>query len=150
MLWYNFFLKKSQMNLNNMKNFEYKQAVKSFSQIIKNDILNIINKQKKFNTFNINETLNVFFKAIKKSFAKIITALTQTCWQLIYYFKHFCQIRTVAFCKIKKNFYINSHFWKSIILLNIIKKIMKTITAKQIQKMTKKHNMLFVYQINAC
>ena len=47
MLCHNFFLKKLQIDLNNMKNFEYEQAVKLFLQIIKNDILNIINKQKK-------------------------------------------------------------------------------------------------------
>ena len=76
MLQCSFFLKKLQMNLNNMKNFEYKQAVKSFSQIIKNDILNIMNKQKKFNVFNINEIFNIFFKAMKKLFAEIIITFT--------------------------------------------------------------------------
>ena len=67
------------MNLNDIKDFEYEQAVESLSQIIKNDILNIMNKQKKFNISNINKTLNVFLKIIRKSFAEIITALTQTC-----------------------------------------------------------------------
>ena len=58
-----------------MKDFEYEQAVKSLLQIIKNDILNIMNKQKKFNVSDIDEILNVFFKAMRKSFAKIIAAL---------------------------------------------------------------------------
>ena len=66
------------MNLNNMKNFEYEQAVKSFSQIIKNNILIIINKQKKFNASDIDKIFNIFFKAMRESFVKIITALTQT------------------------------------------------------------------------
>ena len=67
------------MNLSDMKNFEYEQVVKLFSQIIKNDILNIMNKQKKFSVFNINEILNVFFKAMRESFVEIIAAFTQTC-----------------------------------------------------------------------
>ena len=61
-----------------MKDFEYEQAVESLSQIIKNDILNIINKQKKFSIFNINKNFNAFLKTIKKSFAEIITILMQT------------------------------------------------------------------------
>ena len=102
-------------------------------------------KQKKFNAFNINEIFNAFLKIIKELFVEIITILIQTCWQLIYYFKHFHKIRTIILCKIKKNFYINSHFWKSIILLNIVEKIIKTIIVEQIWKMTEKHNMLFTY-----
>ena len=58
-----------------MKDFKYEQAVKSLSQIIKNDILNIMNKQKKFNVSDINKILNIFLKAMKKSFAEIITTL---------------------------------------------------------------------------
>ena len=64
------------MNLSNMKDFEYEQAVESLSQIIKNDILNIMNKQKKFSASDINETLNVFLKAMRESFAKVIATLT--------------------------------------------------------------------------
>ena len=79
MLQHSFFLKKSQTDLSNMKDFEYEQAVESLSQIIKNDILNIINKQKKFNTSDINEIFNVFLKTMRKSFAEVIAALIQTC-----------------------------------------------------------------------
>ena len=62
-----------------MKNFEYEQAVESLSQIIKNDILNIMNKQKKFNVFDINEIFNIFLKIMRESFTEITAALTQTC-----------------------------------------------------------------------
>ena len=59
-----------------MKDFEYEQAVKLLLQIIKNNILNIMNKQKKFNAFDIDETFNVFLKSIRKSFAETIAVLT--------------------------------------------------------------------------
>ena len=59
-----------------MNSFEYKQAVESLSQVIKNDILNIMNKQKKFSTFDINEIFNTFLKIMRKSFAEAIAALT--------------------------------------------------------------------------
>ena len=36
-----------------------------------------------------------------------------------------------------------------IVLLNTIKKIIKTTTAEQIQRITKKHNMLSIYQMGA-
>ncbi len=113
-----------------MNNFEYEQAVESLSWIIKNNILNIMNKQKKFNVSDIDEILNTFLKIIRELFAEAITVLTQACWQLIYYFKHFYRVRTVTLYKIKKNLYINSCFWKLIALLNIIKKIIETVITK--------------------
>ena len=61
MLCCSFFLKELQTDLNDMKSFKYEQVVELFLQIIKNDILNIINKQKKFSAFNINENFNAFF-----------------------------------------------------------------------------------------
>ena len=142
MLQHNFFSKKSQTDLSNMNNFEYRQIIELFLWVIKNDILNIMNKQKKFSIFDINEIFNAFFKTMRKSFAEIIVVFMQTCWQLVYYLKHFCKVRTIALYKIEKNFYINSHFWKLIALLNTVEKIIKTVTAEQIQKMTEKHNML--------
>ena len=133
-----------------MNDFEYEQAVESLSQMIKNDILNIMNKQKKFSASDIDEILNAFLKIMKKSFTEATAALTQTCWQLIYYFKHFCQVRTVALYKVEKNFYISSCFWKLIILLNTVRKIIKTVTTEQIWKMIEKHNMLSAHQMSVC
>ena len=79
MLQHNFFLKKSQTNLNNMNSFEYEQAVESLSQMTKNDILNIMNKQKKFSASDIDEIFNAFLKTMRKSFAKVTVIFTQTC-----------------------------------------------------------------------
>ena len=86
-----------------MKNFKYEQTVKLFLQIIKNDILNIMNKQKKFNAFNINKILNVFFKTIKKSFAKIITIFIQTFQNKIKSEKKSFEIRQINIILIRKN-----------------------------------------------
>ena len=55
-----------------MNNFEYKQAVKSFLQMIKNNILNIMNKQKKFSVSDIDEIFNAFFKIMRESSAEAI------------------------------------------------------------------------------
>ena len=79
MLQHNFFLKKSQTDLSNMNDFEYEQAVESLSQMIKNDILNIMNKQKKFSASDIDEILNAFFKIMKESFTETTAVFTQTC-----------------------------------------------------------------------
>ena len=79
MLQHSFFSEKSQMNLSNMKDFEYEQAIESLSQIIKNDILNIMNKQKKFSASDINEILNAFLKTMRESFTEVTVILTQTC-----------------------------------------------------------------------
>ena len=66
-----------------------------------------MNKQQKFNTFNIDETPNAFLKIMGESFAEAAAALTQACWQLAYYPKHFRRARTVALCKVGKNFYMS-------------------------------------------
>jgi len=75
MLRHSFFSEKSQADLSNMKEFEYKQTVKLLSQIIKNNILNIINKQQKFNVSDINNIFNFFFRVIKESFTEATAAL---------------------------------------------------------------------------
>ncbi len=47
--------------------------------MIKNDILNIMNKQKKFSASDINEILNTFLKIMRELFAEAITVLIQAC-----------------------------------------------------------------------
>ncbi len=59
-----------------MNNFEYEQMIELLSQMIKNDILNIMNKQQKFSVSDIDEILNVFLKIMRKLFAETVTALT--------------------------------------------------------------------------
>ena len=67
------------MNLNNINNFEYEQTIESLSQMTKNNILNIMNKQKKFNASDINKILNVFLKIMRELFTETITAFIQAC-----------------------------------------------------------------------
>ena len=47
--------------------------------MIKNDILNIMNKQKKFSASDINKIFNTFLKIMKELFIEAITILTQAC-----------------------------------------------------------------------
>ena len=58
-----------------MKKFKYKQTIKSFSQIIKNDILNIMNRQQKFSISDIDNIFNVFLRIMRESFTEAAAAL---------------------------------------------------------------------------
>ncbi len=58
-----------------MNNFEYEQTVELLLQMTKNNILNIMNKQQKFSASDIDKTLNIFLKIMRKLFAKTVTAL---------------------------------------------------------------------------
>ena len=75
--------------------------------MIKNNILNIMNKQQKFSVFNIDKTPNIFLKIMGKLFIEAAAALMQACWQLVYYFKYFCRVKIVALHKVGKDFYIS-------------------------------------------
>ena len=108
MLRRSFFPEEPQADLSDMDDFEYGQAVEPLPQVTKNDILNIMDKQQKFSAPGIDGTPNAFLKTMEEPFAEAAAALTQACWQLAYYFKHFRRARTIALCKVGKDFYTSS------------------------------------------
>ena len=132
-----------------MEGFEYRQAVESLPQVTKNDILNIMDKQQKFSAPGMDGTPNAFLRAMGEPFAEAAAALTQACWQLTYYPKHFRRARTVALRKVGKDFYTSPRSWRPIALLNTVGKVIEAATAAQIQRMAEKHNMLPAHQMGA-
>ena len=149
MLRRSFFPEEPQADLSDMDDFEYGQAVEPLPQVTKNDILNIMDKQQKFSAPGIDGTPNAFLKTMGEPFAEAAAALTQACWQLAYYPKHFRRARTVALRKVGKDFYTSPRSWRPIALLNTVGKIIEAATAEQIRRMAEEHNMLPAHQMGA-
>src|SRR5436190_4314811 len=149
MLRRSFFPEEPQADLSDMNGFEYGQATEPLPQVTKDDILNIMDKQKKFSAPGLDGTPNAFLKAMGEPFAEATAALTQACWQLAYYPKHFRRARTIALRKAGKDFYTSPRAWRPIALLNTVGKIIEAATAEQIRRMAEEHNMLPAYQMGA-
>ena len=65
--------------MSDIKKYQYSQSVKQSSQITSEMMRNIMNKQLLFNTSNADDILNVFLRAMSKSFEQTAAVLTQTC-----------------------------------------------------------------------
>jgi hypothetical protein len=87
---------------------------------------------------------------MSESLVKILTLLTQSCWNWSYYFVIFKIACTVVLKKSNKNKYDILKMWRSIALFNIFKKIVKAAIVWFIQNIAKKHNFLLKQQIKAC
>ncbi len=84
---------------------------------------------------------------MNKFFMKAVAKLTQICWKLFYYLICFYKARTVTIYKQKKNNYISFRFWKLIMLLSTVNKVIETVTASQLCQMTEQHAMLSKLQM---
>jgi len=89
--------------------------------------------QQILSTLKIDSIFNIFLQIMSKLFAEAVAKLIQICWELFYYSTCFYKVRTVIFCKQKKNDYISFRFWRLIILLNTVDKMIETVTVSQLQ-----------------
>ena len=66
---------------------------------------NVMNKQLLFNMSDADDILNIFLRAMSKSFEQTAAVLIQTCWNTVYYSIRFCRAHTVFLQKLKKKLY---------------------------------------------
>jgi hypothetical protein len=142
-----FFPPEPQADLRDMDLFQYPPAVASLQQITKDDILNIMDRRKPFSAPGIDGIPNAFLKALGDPFAQALATLTQACWQLTYYPKHFRRARTVAVRKLQKEDYTNPRAWRPIALLSSVGKIIEAATAAYLRELAEQHNMLPALQM---
>jgi hypothetical protein len=82
---------------------------------------------------------NRFFRILGKSFVDIITILIEIYWKQKYYSRKFKKIRTVALRKSNKRNYKLFKIWRSIILLNIVGKLIEVTAAKRLRNVAETH-----------
>ncbi len=117
-----------QTNLSDTLDFRYRKIVeKSFQQIFKNEIRQIIKKCKFDNAFESNDILNRVLKLLIEKLLSTLTSLFRVCVEQNYHSRCFKKTNIIIFKKSNKNNYTNFKIYKFIILLNIINKTLKSI-----------------------
>jgi hypothetical protein len=90
-----------------------------------------------------------FLQAIRELIVLALQRLAQACWDWEYMLKPLRVARTIATRKPGKSDYSVAKAWRPIALLNIIGKVIKTITAIYLQDLAEARNLLLSSQMGA-
>jgi hypothetical protein len=93
-------------------------------------------------TSSLDDIINRLIKTCSSVLIKLLISLFQICIAHAYHFITLKTVNTITLKKTRKSNYIISKAYKSIALLNIIEKVMKSIISKKILWLTKNHRLL--------
>jgi hypothetical protein len=130
------------VNLNDISKFFYSIIVECFSIITKEKTMTIIKRFSLDKISSFDDIINKLLKFCAKTMIKLLISLFDVCIEQTYHLKEFKSINTITLKKTRKSDYITSKTYRLIILLNIMKKIMKSIMSRKISFLTKIHRLL--------
>ncbi len=116
--------------------------------INENEIKKAIKRCKSNNASRSNDISNRVLKVLVNKLISHLLNLFQVCVELSYHSFCFRKTHIIALKKSKKKNYTNVKIYKSIVLLNIFDKTLKSIIAQRINDLTKTHDLLSVNQMS--
>ncbi len=119
-----------------------------FELINENEIKRAIKRCKSNNASNSNDISNRLLKVLVNKLISHFLSLFQVCVELNYHSLCFRKTHIIALKKSKKKNYTNVKTYKSIVLLNIFDKTLKSIIAQRINDLTKTHDLLSINQMS--
>ena len=125
------------VDINNINNFSYVNSQK-LTRSTKKEINKAIIRLKVDKTFETNQILNKRLKMLRKTMTKKLIFTFQAFIDVEYHSKLFREVKIIVFKKINKKDNITLQIYRSITLLNIINKMLKSIIINQIIKLAKK------------
>jgi hypothetical protein len=144
-----FFSSTIEIDFIDMSNFNYLNVVlKSSFLIMKNEIRQTIKRCKSNNASKSNDILNRIFKILLNKLMTHLMNLFRVCVALSYDSRCFREIHIIVLKKSRKKNYTDVKTYKSIALLNIFDKVLKSVIARRINDLTKTHDLFFVNQMN--
>jgi hypothetical protein len=135
--------------LSNILNFAYPTFLKVPTELLFKEIKQAIFKIKKNNASNLNKISNRVIHLIIRTSPAIIIHLFQACIDQEVYSKIFKKATTVIIRKDGDRDYSNSKAYKSIALLNTLKKALEAVISNRIRFLAKIHTLLPNTQIEA-
>ena len=96
------------------------------------------------------DIINNFFKLMSEFLIHVIICFVQNCQYWKYFSKIFKITQIITIWKTDKKSYQEFNFWKLIVLLKIINKIVEIMMIAWLHNMTEKHDMLSSQQMRAC
>jgi hypothetical protein len=119
-----------------------------FELIDENEIKKAIKRCKLNNASKSNDISNRVLKFLVNKLISHFLNLFRVCVELNYYSLCFKKTHIIALKKSKKKNYMNIKTYKSIVLLNIFDKTLKSIIAQRINDLTKTHDLLSINQMS--
>ena len=116
----------------------------TYETFLKKEMRKIIFYLKSNKISSINEMFNRFLRLIIKELISKITHFFQICFIIDYHFKEFKKVNIIIFRKFKKNDYSKLKAYKSIVFLNTLNKIFKTMIIVHFNDYIKKKNLLLL------
>ena len=143
-----FFSSQSIIELKNTINYQY-STFYYIDQITNNEIYNVIMKSNSYKILNNSNIFNVILQQLMHQFFSTFLRLFNKCYNLNYCFKTFKNFITIVFKKSnndnieKFRDYHEIKLYQLITLLKTLNKTLKSIIARKITYITKKHDLLF-------
>ena len=135
-------------DLNDINNFTYAEPLTLTKSINKNEVNNAIAKLKADKAFETDQILNRMLKMLRETMTKRLIFIYQACIDVEYHSKSFREAKTIVFKKVEKSDYISFKVYRSIVLLNTMSKMLKSIMINKITELAKKNLLLSELQVN--
>jgi hypothetical protein len=143
--WSCFFFDTTNANLSDISTYNYSNAVyETFELIDANEIKRTIKWCKSNNASKLNDISNDVLKVFVNKLISHFLNLFRIYAELNYHSLYFRKTHIIALKKSKKKNYTNIKTYKSIVLLNIFDKALKSIIAQRINDLTKTHDLLSI------
>ena len=136
-----FFSKLSNANLSNIQDFQYFDSIR-FEKLKNHELMNIIKNVSKEKTSKDDEMNNRALVALLLTLIFILRQLFKACLKIEYCSAHFRRSMTISFKKFEKELYSILKTYRSIALLSIIDKTLKSILTNRLTWATKEHELL--------
>jgi hypothetical protein len=144
-----FFFDTVNANLSDISTYNYSNAVNEMSKLIdENEIKRAIKRCKSDNASRSNDISNRVLKVLVNKLISHFLSLFRVCVELNYHSLCFRETHIIALKKSKKKNYTNIKTYRSIVLLNIFNKALKSIIAQRINNLTKTHDLLSINQMS--
>ncbi len=144
-----FFFDTIKANLNNISTYNYSNAVNEMFELIdENEIKQTIKQCKSNNASRSNDISNRVLKILVNKLISHFLNLFRVCVKLNYHSRCFRKTHIITLKKSKKKNYTNIKTYKSIVLLNIFDKTLKSIIAQRINDLTKTHDLFSINQMS--
>ncbi len=144
-----FFFNTINANLNVISTYNYSNAMNEMFELIdENEIKRTIKQCKSDNASRSNDISNRVLKILVNKLISHFLNLFRICVELNYHSRCFKKTHIIALKKSKKINYTNIKTYKSIVLLNIFDKTLKSIIAQRINDLTKTHDLLSINQMS--
>ena len=120
------------MFMKNVEEFDYFSLVENETSMTRREIMKIIYKINSNKTFEINEIINKMLRQLIHVIIKQIRFFFDRCIKKKIQSSHFKRIFTIMLRKSRKKNYAKFSLYKSIALLNMLDKVLKSIIFKRI------------------